>query len=126
MRGQLGLRPGVSQVVQVEVLPVAVGVRRNKAEAIEVRAPGLMFVGQRQHSAFAVEGNSDAAFSAGARGRLFQRPVVRGAVWINVRTALAGFPLGVVQAVSGRKHKTFTARSADSDTKKIRRCANGV
>ena len=38
LREKVGLRPGVSQVVQVEVLPIAVGVRRNKAEAIEVRA----------------------------------------------------------------------------------------
>ena len=79
LRGLIGLGPRVNQVVEENVLPIAVRVRGDETEAIEVRAHRLLFARERQARAPAIQSHGNASVSVGG-GNVFQRPVVRRAI----------------------------------------------
>ena len=61
------------------MLPIAVRVRADESETIEVRTHGLVFARQRQARALAIQSHGNASVSVGS-GSVFQRPVMRRAV----------------------------------------------
>ena len=114
---------GVREVVEVDGLPVAVDVRRDDSEAVEVGAAFLVAGPEEHRPGLAVEHDEDGAQAAVGGRVVSQGPVVRGAVGVDVGRVGAAVPAGAlgfgVQAVGGVEVEALAAGAFDRDPEEV-------
>src|SRR5207247_833065 len=100
---------GVTEVVKIDVLAIAIDPWRDEAKPIELRARHFVAWSQIDAQSLAIEGHGDPAITAGHR-IVLKGPVMRCAIRVNVRrirTHAAAHPVPAI-SIDGIKIKSFT------------------
>src|SRR5262249_43045974 len=115
------LLPGVGQVVEVNLLPVAIDPGGDDPETVKACAGFPVPLLQVQPDRLPAQPDGDLPPSSRAGGGILQGPGVGGAVGVDVGGALpGGVSLAVpVDAVSRRKIKPLPAGSADRHAEEV-------
>src|SRR2546425_252019 len=107
----LFLRARVGQIVEVDLLAIAIDPGGDEAEPVEMRACRLVTLAQREPHYLLVERDGDFTPTSGGGGRIFQGPVVRLPVRIDTRLVGRSMAAAVaVHPIRGTEEETFAAR----------------
>ena len=117
------LPEGVTEVIEINVLAVAVNPRRDKAEAVELRAGRLVAWRHVRAHGIAVQRHGDSPVAVGGGGIVFERPIMRRAIGVDARRirAHAAARAAAVISIHGVKMKPFAGRPLDGRAEKILR-----
>src|SRR5262249_21540659 len=108
----------VGQVVEVEGLAVAVDPGRDDAEAVESGAARLEALSQVEGDRTAVQCEDNPTPATGAGGVISQRPVVGGAVGVDVGCPGRSMPVPTaLDPIGGGEQKPLSAGAVRGDAK---------
>src|SRR5689334_13265357 len=122
MRRQIRLRPSIAEIVEIEILSVAIGMCAQDAEPIEMGTDGKVLGWDGELDWHTIKGGGDLA--ATFIRSVVQGPIVRSAIRQDVRAVAGITTLLGVEAIKRRKEKAFATRPTNVHAQKIRRNAN--
>src|SRR5262249_28666049 len=110
--GSLLLLAGVSQIIEIDGLAVAVDPRANQAKAVEAGADSLVSLRQSKLNGLVPERNGNLTSASGGRWRIFQRPVVHGSIRADARRLVRSLAAAIApDAICRSKIEPFTTWS---------------
>src|SRR5262245_22824540 len=116
-----GLLPGVTQIIEINVLAVAINPRRDKSKPVKLRTCVLVAGCQAYAHTLTIQRHDDFSVAPVRGGVVLESPIVHCAVGVNARwvRANAGTCAVIMIAIDGVEEEAFARRPFDGQSQKI-------